>query len=93
MILQITYELKDPDRNYSPLFTEIEELGPAVHFLKDSWWVQVDDSIELEEILNTLRIHMGEGDLIHLIDITDKKTNGWLARTSWDWLKQRSDIS
>ena len=96
MILQITYELKDPDRNYSDLFSEIEALGAAIHFLKDSWWVEMNDSIdatEIENILNRLRLHMGENDLIHIIDITDKTTNGWLARTSWEWLKQRSKIS
>ena len=93
MILQVTYELKDPDKNYSDLFAAIEKLGSAIHFLKDSWWVEVDDSLKLEDVLGRLKDHMGENDLIHLIDITNKKTNGWLARTSWDWLQQRSNIS
>ena len=93
MILQITYELKDSDKNYSDLFAAIESLGnSSIHILKDSWWVDINDSLKLEDILNILKVHMGENDLIHIIEITDKKTNGWLAHTSWDWLKKRSTI-
>lgn len=89
MILQITYELKDSDRNYSSLFSEIENLGPSIHFLRDSWWVEVEDGSLLDDILPLLRGHINQSDLIHVVDITDQKTNGWLARTSWNWLKER----
>jgi hypothetical protein len=92
MVLQITYELKDSDRNYSELFLEIENLGSSVHFLRDSWWVEPKNATTIENVSSLLRQHLGENDLIQVVDITDKTTNGWLARTSWDWLKQRSKI-
>ena len=92
MVFQITYELKDSDKNYSELFTAVENLGSAIHFLRDSWWVEVETAMKAGDILSLLKPYMGENDLIHIVDITNKSTNGWLARTSWDWLKQRSTI-
>jgi len=94
MTVQLTYELKDSDRDYSNLYTHIESLGVAVHFLKDAWWIEIqDDSTKLSELVNDIKKHMGENDLFHLVDISNKQTDGWLAKSSWDWLKQRSNIS
>jgi len=93
MVFQISYELKNSDKSYSDLFTAIENLGSSVHFLRDAWWVEPNEAITVDTIVDLLRNYMSEGDRIHVIDITNKKTNGWLARTSWDWLKVRSDIS
>jgi len=93
MVFQISYELKNSDKNYSDLFTAIENLGPSVHFLRDAWWVEPNESMTVDTIVDLLRNYMSEGDRIHIIDITNKRTNGWLARTSWDWLKARSNIS
>ena len=94
MIIQLTYELKDSDRDYSNLYTHIESLGNAIHFLKDAWWIEIkDDSINLSTILEDIRKNMGETDLFHVVDISNMQTDGWLAKSSWDWLKLRSDIS
>ena len=94
MIIQLTYELKDSDRDYSNLYTHIESLGDSIHFLKDSWWIEIkDNSTKLSDLLILIKEHMGENDLFHLVDISDMQTDGWLANSSWDWLKQRSNIS
>lgn len=94
MIIQLTYELKDSDRDYSNLYTHIESLGVALHFLKDAWWIEIkDDSTNISTILEGIKKHMGDTDLFHVVDISNMQTDGWLAKSSWDWLKLRSDIS
>jgi hypothetical protein len=94
MVVQLTYELKDSDRDYSNLYACIESLGPTVHFLRDAWWIVLkDNSTNLLTLVEKIKENIGPNDLFQLVDITDMQSNGWLAKSSWDWLRDKSNIS
>lgn len=92
MVIQLTYELKDTERDYSDLYSYIESLGETMHFLKNAWWIDLKQNYE-DAILDELKKRMGSEDLFQIVNVTDQYTNGWLAKSSWDWMKEHNKIT
>jgi hypothetical protein len=94
MVCLVTYELKTPDWDYTPLYSYLEnQMGKsAIHVLRDSWWVDVENNKDISSLADTIRNLMGEKDIFFIVDISKKPINGWLPSTSWTWLQERDKL-
>jgi hypothetical protein len=90
MIYLLTYELRTPDMDYSPLYNHLEkEMGEvAIRVLRDSWWIKIDDSRSIEGLVNEVRNYLGEQDVLFITQIIENGYNGWLPSSTWDWLRE-----
>lgn len=87
----ITYDLKQPGRNYTELYDLIKSIaGDEMwqHPLESSWVVKLQDSVTVDEITTRIREVMDSKDSLFVIDITGKSYQGWLPRSFWDWMKK-----
>lgn len=91
MIYQLSYELRTLEKDYSGLYEFIEQFanGNAIHVLRDTWWIDFDNSVSTDEFCKNLRIHMGENDVFFFSEVTTEKLNGWMPSQHWDWVRAR----
>lgn len=86
----ITYDLKQPGRNYSELYELIKTLAGEdcwQHPIESAWIVKVSDSMSVDGITSKLRETLDAKDCIFVVDITGKPYQGWLPRSFWNWMK------
>ena len=86
----ITYDLKQPDRNYTELYELIKTLAGEnrwQHPLESTWMIKVDDTVSVDGITMQIREVMDAKDSIFVVDITGMTYQGWLPRSFWDWMK------
>ena len=85
MIMLITYDLKQPDKDYSSLYESIKQCGSLWwHYLESVWIVQTE--FTPEECCDRIRPSMDENDYLLVVDITNQKKQGWLPSKAWEWL-------
>lgn len=83
----ITYDLNSPDRDYSSLFSKIEELGDAKHILKSVWLIETDK--DANSISQTLREVMDSDDFLYVVRNHETDRQGWMYSSYWEWLKEK----
>lgn len=86
MITLITYELKQPDRDYSILYETIKNAGVSWWHYLDSVWI-INTTMELDQLSSLLRSNMDDNDTLFVVDITNSKHQGWLPSKAWEWFK------
>ena len=87
MILLITYDLKQPNRDYESLYEAIKKCGSSWwHYLESTWIVHT--TISVDECAKRLRQTMASDDSLLVVDITAQSRQGWLPSKAWDWIKQ-----
>lgn len=91
MIYQLTYELRDSEKDYTDFFTYLEkELGDdALHILRDAWWFSLDKA-DLDGMSDDIKKHMGDKDIFYLASITPGQINGWMPKSVWKWYNEHS---
>lgn len=86
MILLITYDLKQPDRDYSSLYDTIKSSCTTWwHYLESVWIVKTD--LTVDACSDMLHNAMDENDMLFVVDITGMKHQGWLPSKAWEWFK------
>lgn len=88
-IYLITYDLSSEDKDYTSLYTEIENLGNAIRILKSVWLVSVEN-MNANQISKTLREVMDDGDLLYVVRNDDSDRQGWMHSSNWQWLKDNT---
>lgn len=90
MLLLISYDLRQPDRDYTKLYETIKKAGNSWwHYLESVWIINTD--ISVDECVNLLLSNIDKNDLLFVVDITDKKRQGWLPSRAWEWLKSNNN--
>lgn len=90
MLVAISYDLKAPGRDYTPLYTAIKGVGSAWwHYLQSTWIVDVPNGTALSEVNERLRCHLDQNDRLLVSKLTSPYYDGWLPRDAWDWIKAR----
>ena len=87
MIVLITYDLKQPGRNYTDLYEAIKSLGDWQHPLESTWFVHVPDNTILDDIVEKLKASADKNDFFFAVEIT-KRYQGWLPKSFWTWINQ-----
>lgn len=81
----ITYDLKNPNRNYDGLHNAIKGLGHWWHYLESTWIIKTNNN--LVQIQNALLSQIDQNDRLLVIQVVNQKT-GWLTKDAWDWINQ-----
>lgn len=87
----ITYDLRQPSRNYSSLYESIKLLaGPNnwQHPLESVWIISVDD-IDSNDIFKYIHKEMDTDDGLFIVEISEQDRQGWLPKSFWEWMKTR----
>ncbi len=87
MVLLISYDLKQTDKDYSRLYDTIQHAGTTWWHYIESIWI-IDTNLSLEECSNLLRSCIDCNDFLLVIDITDKDYQGWLPSKAWSLLNK-----
>lgn len=86
MIALITYDLKQPDRDYSKLYDVIKNAGTSWwHYLEFVWIINT--TLTVDALSSMVKSNMDEKDLLFVVDITNCKYQGWLPSKAWVWFK------
>lgn len=87
MILLISYDLSNPERDYRSLYDEIKTADAWWHHLDSTWIVSTKSSPD--EWQGRLRQHMDDDDSLLVIQVTNNY-QGWLPERAWKWLNKRN---
>lgn len=86
-IYSISYDLRQPGRNYANLYEAIKKIDPNYqHPLESNWFVRSFD--EANNIYEILRPHIDDNDLLFVVEVNAKNRQGWMLRTFWNWFKE-----
>lgn len=88
MIYILSYQLKTPDKDYTPLYKHIEEgIGSsAKHVLRDSWWIASGNELDVDDECLKVRKYLGDQDSVYMTKLDSRAPiNGWLPSAFWDW--------
>lgn len=83
----ISYDLKVPGRDYSPLYNEIKELGEWQHPLESTWIVATVHNEN--DIYNRLKPVLDTNDLLLIFKVVPGDHQGWLAKSFWEWMRTK----
>lgn len=86
MIVLVTYDLKQPDRNYDALYAAIKQSGTVWwHYLESVWLIRTE--MNPAQCFDRIRPNMDENDSLFIVDISHKPHQGWLPKDAWEWIK------
>ena len=86
MIALITYELKQPDRDYSNLYNVIKNAGTSWWHYLESVWI-INTTLTVDVLSSMVKSNLDEKDLLFVVDVTNCKYKGWLPSKAWQWCK------
>ena len=89
MLVLISYDLKQPDRDYTSLYDAIKQLGKAWWHYLESVWI-VDTTQDPEACYNLIKPTIDDNDSLFIVEITRMKNQGWLPSKAWEWIKNRN---
>lgn len=84
----ITYDLKNEDKDYMPLYDAIKSLGKWEHPIASTWIVNT--SMNAEEISRKLHSDniMSDNDILFVCQLKIGDRNGWMGKSVWDWIRK-----
>lgn len=85
MLYLVTYDLREPERDYQALQDTIQRIGEANHCLGSVWLLH--SRMNVNEVQGALLQVMDTNDRLLIADITGRPRNGWLTRDQWEWAR------
>ena len=90
MLLLITYDLKSSDRDYTPLYEAIKNIGDKWwHYMESVWLVHTN--LSPTDSFNRLKEYFTQNDTCLIVNITGQERQGWLTSKAWDWIKTNNN--
>lgn len=84
-LYQISYDLKMPGYDYSPLYAGIKKLGEWERPLSSVWYVVSE--LSMNEIYDQLSKYVNsDTDKILILDIENRNITGLASDKFWDWI-------
>lgn len=87
-IYLISYDLRKPGQNYTPLYDAIKAYRDWQHPMESLWAVYTDK--DANAISDDLREHIDENDCL-LVVAMDSEYQGWLPKSFWTWVNERKN--
>jgi hypothetical protein len=84
MLVQISYDLRDHERDYDDLFEQIKRQGRWWHHLKSTWIIETEQSTR--QIVDGLEQYLSRGDRLLVAEIN--RIDGMLPENAWRWLEK-----
>lgn len=92
MILQVAYELRSSEKDYSDLYEFLEKgMGQgSIHVLRDVWWVNMPymndaTSKSFQDLLESIKSRMDTADVFYITPLYKDQINGYMGTPVWDW--------
>ena len=85
----ISYDLHKGN-DYSNLYEIIKSADGWWHYLESFWIISSSEGIEYW--CERLKNEINSGDRFIVIEIEEGKTNGWLPKDAWEWIKKNTNI-
>lgn len=87
-IFLISYDLRKPGQNYTPLYEAIKAYGDWQHPMESLWAVFTD--MDANSIFENLRRNIDENDSLLIVSMDENCNHqGWLPKSFWEWVNQR----
>lgn len=87
MLYLVTYDLKESERNYSPLYEAIKKSCTSWwHYMESIWLIQTNTPIN--DYNNHLRQFIGNEDTLFIVNISGQPRQGWLPEKAWQWINE-----
>lgn len=95
-LFAITYDLRKPGRNYNDLYDAIKQVagdGYWQHPMESFWVVAVSDlsSRDADNLYVEFRKYIDENDSLFVVRIDQGDRQGWMPRSFWTWIKEKSN--
>lgn len=85
-VYSISYDLRQPNRDYTSLYEEIKKIGDYFHPLESNWFVRTN--WDAQDIYDKLRPYIDDNDLILIIRVDQSDKQGWMVKNFWEWLRK-----
>lgn len=83
----ISYDLKNPGRDYTSLYERIKGIGDWQHPM-ESVWLVATDKFDEDAIYELLKPVMDKNDLLLILQVYPEKRQGRLAKSFWSWMQK-----
>lgn len=83
MTYLISYDLRNPKKDYSGLLSELKNSPGWCHHLDSTWLIATSDTAY--QIYHRLAVYIDDTDSILIIKVT-RDWSGWLPKEAWEWL-------
>ena len=92
----ITYDLRQPERNYNELYDAIKRLageGNWQHPMESFWIVSISEFSQknVESMYDFLRQRIDDNDSLFISRIDSTEHQGWMPKNFWIWFKEKSE--
>lgn len=82
----ITYQLNNGDKDYTPLFDAIKNLGNKWwHYIESTWIIVTSNDVD--QVVTNLKSFIDDTDRMLVIKVTNQERQGFLPSKGWEWLK------
>jgi Fe-S cluster biosynthesis and repair protein YggX len=79
----ITYDLRQPGRDYTNLYEEIKKSPKWWHYLESTWMIITEESAN--QVWERIRPYIDKNDYLLIIGVRND-VQGWLPKDAWDWI-------
>ena len=90
MIYSISYDLRQPGRNYDGLYEIIKSAPGYSHPMDSLWFISTSESVDAwsDRLLQAI----DHDDILFVVDITGQNWAGWMSKATWEWLSQHNHV-
>lgn len=86
-IYLISYDLRKPGQNYTPLYDAIKAYGDWQHPMESLWAVYTNEDVN--SIYSNLRTKIDDNDNLFIVLMDTRERQGWLPRSFWQWVNEK----
>ena len=90
-IYLISYDLRKPGQNYTPLYDAIKAYGDWQHPMESLWAVYT--GMNANSISENLRSKMDENDSLFVVAMDCSDYQGWMSKNFWEWVNKRKNTN
>lgn len=82
----ITYDLRQPGKDYAPLYDAIKSYGEWQHPLESVWLIHtVSAGVTADTIYDRLRPVIDDSDFLFINHLDPNDKQGWMVKSFWNW--------
>lgn len=83
-IYAISYDLKQPGRNYEDLYEKLQSYLQHFHALESTWFIKTIETADV--IYDKLRVSIDDNDHLLITEINPGNKQGWMIKSFWTWV-------
>ena len=94
-LFAITYDLRHPGRNYQELYDSIKLVAESdnwQHPMESYWVIAVSElsTYDANSLYEIFRQHIDDNDSLIVMRMDQSDRQGWMPKSFWEWVKDKS---